>query len=50
MRATVEEALRRVADAADHERADRIARERAYLERLPSHVDLTVLGSEAMWR
>jgi len=50
MRATVEEALRRVADAADHERVDRIARQRAYLEGLPSHVDLTVLRSEEMWR
>ena len=49
-RATVEEALRRAAEAAEGERADRIARERRYLEQLPARIDAEVLRSEEMWR
>jgi Arc/MetJ family transcription regulator len=49
-RATVEEALRRAAGAAEHEQADRAARQRRYLERLRLHVDADVLTSEDMWR
>jgi Arc/MetJ family transcription regulator len=49
-RATVEEALRRVAESAEDERADRLARERRYLQRLPARIDATVLTSGEMWR
>lgn len=49
-RATVEEALRRAALAAEDEQADRVARQRLYLERLPARIDVTVLSSEEMWR
>ena len=49
-RATVEEALRRAAEAAEGEGADRIARERRYLEQLPARIDAEVLRSEEMWR
>jgi Arc/MetJ family transcription regulator len=49
-RATVEEALRRAANSAEDEQADRIARERRYLQRLPARIDATVLSSEEMWR
>ena len=49
-RATVEEALRRVADAAEGERTDRAERQRGYLERLSSRIDDSVLASEEMWR
>jgi Arc/MetJ family transcription regulator len=49
-RATVEEALRWVADTAEGQQAERAARQRAYLERLGPHVDLEVLKSEEMWR
>jgi Arc/MetJ family transcription regulator len=48
-RATVEEALRRVADAADDDQADRAARQLSYLQRLSAHIDLAVLASEEMW-
>ena len=49
-RATVEEALRRAAESAEDERADRLARERRYLQRLPARIDATVLTSGEMWR
>jgi Arc/MetJ family transcription regulator len=49
-RATVEEALRRAAEDAEAEHADRAARQRRYLERLSRHVDADVLSSEQMWR
>jgi Arc/MetJ family transcription regulator len=49
-RATVEEALRRAAESAEDERADRLARERRYLQRLPARIDATVLASGEMWR
>ncbi len=49
-RATVEEALRRAAEAAEGELAARADRQRRFLERLDAHVDLSVLASEEMWR
>jgi Arc/MetJ family transcription regulator len=49
-RATVEEALRRAATQADAEHEDRAARQRRFLESLPSLVDVEVLKSEEMWR
>ncbi|MGI8824302.1 MAG: type II toxin-antitoxin system VapB family antitoxin [Chloroflexota bacterium] len=49
-RATVEEALRRVAEAADDDRGDRAARQLSHLQRLSSHADVAVLTSEEMWR
>ncbi len=49
-RATVEEALRRAADAAEDEQAERAIRERGYLQRLTGRIDVAVLSSEEMWR
>ena len=49
-RATIEEALRRAAEQAEDEQAERAARLRAYLTSLATHVDLEVLASEEMWR
>ncbi|MDQ3679180.1 MAG: type II toxin-antitoxin system VapB family antitoxin [Actinomycetota bacterium] len=49
-RATVEEALRRAAEAAEGAHAERAARQRDYLERLTARVDRHVLASEEMWR
>jgi Arc/MetJ family transcription regulator len=49
-RATVEEALRRAADAVEEAEAEHAARQRRYLEQLGTHVDLEVLRSENMWR
>jgi Arc/MetJ family transcription regulator len=49
-RATVEEALRQAAEAAEDERSERAARQREYLATLSSKVDMTVLASEEMWR
>lgn len=49
-RATVEEALRRVANTADNAETERRARKMGYLERLPLYVDLDVLASDEMWR
>lgn len=49
-RATVEEALRRAADQAEGEHADRAERQRRYLERFSRHLDPAVLDSEDMWR
>lgn len=50
VRATVEEALRRVIDAAEDDRAARAARQMNYLQRLRTHSDGAVLASEEMWR
>jgi Arc/MetJ family transcription regulator len=47
---TVEEALRRVAASAEDEAVRRAERQRRYLATLNSHLDATVLASEAMWR
>jgi Arc/MetJ family transcription regulator len=49
-RATIEEALRRAAAQAEDEHEERVARLRAYLTSLPTHVDLEVLTSDEMWR
>ena len=49
-RETVEEALRRAADAAESDQKDRAAQQLEYLEDLGSHVDLEVLASDEMWR
>ena len=49
-RATIEEALRRAAEQAEDEQAERAARLRAYLTSLATHIDLEVLASEEMWR
>jgi Arc/MetJ family transcription regulator len=49
-RATIEEALRRAAEQAEDEQAERAARLRTYLTSLATHVDLEVLASEEMWR
>jgi Arc/MetJ family transcription regulator len=49
-RATVEESLRRAAQGAETATAARSDGQRRYLERLASRADLTVLGSEEMWR
>jgi catechol 2,3-dioxygenase-like lactoylglutathione lyase family enzyme len=48
--ATDEEALHRLADAAQDDQAERAARQLSYLQRLSSHIDLAVLASEEMWR
>lgn len=49
-RATVEEALRRAAEAAEDEREARRQRQLHYLETLSEHADLDVMASEEMWR
>ena len=49
-RATVEEALRRAADAAEAQHDGRMVKQLAYLERLGERVDLDVLASDQMWR
>ena len=49
-RATVEEALRRVAETAESNHDERVARLRDYFDSLPEHVDLEVLASDEMWR
>jgi len=49
-RATVEEALRRAADAAEGDLADRAARQRGYFGRVSARMDVKVLRSEEMWR
>lgn len=49
-RATVEEALRRLADAAEAEGGERADRQVQYLRRLGSRIDIAVLASEQMWR
>ena len=49
-RGTVERALRLVADSTENERARRALNQRRYLKLLSDRVDLSVLGSEQMWR
>jgi len=49
-RATVEEALRRAADGAESEHAERAARQTRFLAQLAAHSDVAVLGSDDMWR
>jgi Arc/MetJ family transcription regulator len=49
-RATVEEALRRSAEQAEDEFAERRTRQLEYLRTLSKHVDLDVLASDEMWR
>ncbi|MHB2023527.1 MAG: type II toxin-antitoxin system VapB family antitoxin [Mycobacteriales bacterium] len=49
-RATVEQALRQAADAAEALQAERATRQRRYLDRLGSRIDPTVLASGQMWR
>jgi Arc/MetJ family transcription regulator len=49
-RATVEEALRRVATGTETERERRAAKQRRYLKQLSLRVDVAVLASEEMWR
>lgn len=48
-RATVEEALRRLADTAEDDQDTRAEKQLAYLEHLRSRADLEVLASEDMW-
>jgi Arc/MetJ family transcription regulator len=49
-RATVEDALRRAAESAEGELADRAKRQAEYLKTLGDHADLAVLATEEMWR
>ena len=49
-RATVEDALRRAAESAESEHAERAARQRNFLDRVGARVDVSVLRSEKMWR
>ncbi len=49
-RATVEEALRRAAEAAENERDEQRSRQDRYFQRLSSRVDPEVLSSDEMWR
>ena len=49
-RATVEEALRRLAESAEAARAEAQARQSAYFEQLGARADLRVLASDDMWR
>lgn len=48
-RATVEEALRRVADAAEDDRSNRAKKQLSYLQQLSAHADVEVVASEDMW-
>jgi Arc/MetJ family transcription regulator len=50
MRATIEEALRRVADSAEAEQAGRAQRQRQYLQKLRARIDVRILASGEMWR
>lgn len=49
MRATVEAALRRVAEGAEAGQAARAAGQQDYLERLGARIDAAVLASDEMW-
>jgi Arc/MetJ family transcription regulator len=49
-RATVEDALRRAADSAEGEHAERAKRQAQYLKALGEHADPAVLDTEEMWR
>ena len=50
MRATIEEALRRVAEGAETDQSARAQRQRQYLQKLEARVDVRVLASGEMWR
>jgi Arc/MetJ family transcription regulator len=50
MRATIEEALRRVTESAEAEHASRAQRQRQYLQKLRVRADVRVLTSGDMWR
>jgi len=49
-RATVEEALRRAAEAAETDSRERRAAQIEVLQNLAKHLDLEVLASDEMWR
>ena len=49
-RATVEEALRRVAEGSESARAGSVQGQLDYFKKLGDHVELAVLNSEEMWR
>ena len=49
-RATVEEALRRVAHCAEAERSEQAERQKRFLSRVLDRVDANVLASGEMWR
>jgi Arc/MetJ family transcription regulator len=49
MRATVEEALRRVVDSDEGARSELASRQRSYLRALDERADLTLLATERMW-
>jgi len=49
-RATIEEALRRVAELAERELEERAARQRRYLASLATRGDPEALESERMWK
>ena len=49
-RATVEEGLRRVADAGEALAGRQADAQRAYLQNVGRHLDLTLLASDEMWR
>lgn len=49
-RATVEDALRRAAESAETEHAERAARQKRFFHGLGARVDVSVLLSEEMWR
>jgi Arc/MetJ family transcription regulator len=49
-RATVEEALRRLATSAEYEKSNHASQQLEYLDRLGSRTDLAVLASEEMWQ
>jgi Arc/MetJ family transcription regulator len=49
-RGAVELALRRAAERAESDHAERATKQRRYFATLASRVDLSVLASEDMWR
>ncbi len=49
-RATVEDALRRAAGAAEGEHAERASKQGRFFDGHGKRADLTVLSSEEMWR
>ena len=50
IRATVEVALRRASEAAEHEFEERRKRQLRFFDALDEHLDLDVLASDEMWR
>jgi Arc/MetJ family transcription regulator len=50
MRATIEEALRRAAESVEADHAGRAERQRQYLQKLRTRVDVRLLASGEMWR